>query len=79
MSEKQEFKVSGKDIKEKIEEIIKEGNAHRIMIKNEAGDTVMEFPVTAGLIGVVFAPILAAIGALAAFASNWTVVVEKKK
>lgn len=75
---KQEFKVSGKDIKQKIEEIIKEGNARKIIIKNDKDETIMEFPVTAGVVGVILAPILAAIGAIAVFASNWTIVVEKK-
>lgn len=74
----EEFKVSGSDILKKVEEVIKEGNARRIIIKNEKGETIMEFPVTAGVIGVVLAPILAAIGAVAALAANWTIIVEKK-
>jgi len=77
-SKREEFKVSGSDILKKIEEIIKQGNASRIIIQDEKGKTVMEFPVTAGVIGVVLAPILAAVGAIAALAANWTVIVEKK-
>lgn len=77
--EEESYKVSGKEIKQKIEELIREGNARRIIIKNEKGVTVMEFPVTAGVIGVVIAPILAAVGALAAILTSATIIVEKKK
>ncbi len=78
-SKQEEYKVSGSDILKKIEEIIKAGNARRIIIKNDMGDTVMEFPVTIGVVGIVLAPILAAVGAIAALAANWTVIVEKIK
>jgi hypothetical protein len=73
------FKVSGSEIVDKIKQIIKEGNARRIIIKNEKGDTVMEFPVTAGVLGIVIAPILAAVGAIAALVTNATIIVVKKK
>jgi len=75
----EEFKVSGAGILKKIEEIIKEGNARKIIIKNEKDEVVMEFPVTIGVVGVVLAPILAAVGAIAALASHCTVIVEKNK
>ena len=78
-SQKEEFKVNGKDIASKVSDLIKEGNARRIIIKNEQGETVMEFPVTAGVVGIVLAPILAAIGALAAVLTSATIVVEKRK
>ncbi len=78
MAKREEFKVSGSEILKKIEDIIKQGNATRIIIQDEKGKTVMEFPVTAGVIGVVLAPILAAVGAIAALAANWTIIVEKK-
>ncbi len=74
----EEYKVSGSDILKKIEEIIKAGNARRIIIKNDMGDTVMEFPVTIGVVGIVLAPILAAVGAITALAANWTIIVEKR-
>ena len=73
------FKVNGKEILGKIEALIKEGNARRIIIKNETGETIMEFPVTAGVVGVVLAPVLAAVGALAAVLSSATIVIEKKR
>ncbi|MFA7253617.1 MAG: DUF4342 domain-containing protein [Patescibacteria group bacterium] len=76
---REEYKVSGADILKKIEDIIRAGNARRIIIQNEKGETVMEFPVTVGVVGIVLAPILAAVGAIAALAANYTVVVEKRK
>ena len=72
------FKVTGDEILNKVKEIIKEGNARRIIIKNEKEETVMEFPLTFGAIGAVLAPLFAAIGTLAALATNCTILVEKK-
>ncbi len=72
------FKVSGDDIVKKVKEIIKKGNATRIIIKNEKGKTIMEMPVTVGVIGTALAPALAALGALAALLTECTIVVEKK-
>lgn len=73
----EEFKVSGQQLMEKIQELIHEGNIRRVVIKNKEGNTIMELPVTLGAIGAVFAPILAAVGALAALAAEFTIVVEK--
>lgn len=70
-----EFKINGKDLLAKIEELIKEGNARRIIIKDEKGRTYIEIPVTLGVVGVVLAPILAAVAAIAALVSNFTVEV----
>ena len=72
------FKVTGDEILTKVKEIIKEGNARRIIIKNEHDETIMEFPMTIGAIGAVLAPLFAAVGTLAALATNCTLVVEKK-
>ena len=77
-SNKEYFRVSGDEILTKIKEIIKEGNARRIIIKNEKDETIMEFPVTIGAIGAVLAPIFAAVGTLAALAMKCTIIVEKK-
>ncbi len=71
------FKVSGDEILTKIKEIIKEGNARRIIIKNEKDETIIEFPLTVGAIGIVLAPIFAAVGTLAALATHCTILVEK--
>jgi hypothetical protein len=72
------FKVSGDEILAKVKEIIKEGNARRIIIKNDKDETIMEFPLTIGAIGVVLAPIFAAVGTLTALATNCTIIVEKR-
>jgi hypothetical protein len=77
-NKKEEFKISGEDITEKIKEIIKEGNARRIIIKNEDGKSVAEFPLTVGAVGALIAPILAAVGAIATLLTKCTIVVEKK-
>jgi hypothetical protein len=75
----EEFKVKGKELLQKVEELIKEGNARRIIIKDEKGRTYLEIPVTIGILGAVCAPILAAVGALAGMAANFTVEVIKRE
>jgi hypothetical protein len=77
-SNHESFKVSGDEILTKVKEIIKDGNAKRIIIKNEKDEIIMEFPLTIGAIGVVVAPMFAAVGTLAAIASNCTIIVEKR-
>jgi hypothetical protein len=77
-SYEESFKVSGDEILSKIKEIIKEGNARRIIIKNEKDEVIMEFPLTVGAIGIVLAPIFAAVGTLTAIATKCTIIVEKR-
>lgn len=72
------FKVSGSELLSKIKEIIHEGNARKVIIKNEKGETIKEFSLKMGAIGIVLAPQLAAICAIAAMAKDWTIIVEKK-
>ena len=74
----QEFKLSGDDIMAKVKELVHEGNVRRITIKNEQGDSILEFPLTAGVIGVALLPVWAAIGAVLALAANCTIVVERR-
>ena len=74
----EEFKVKGNEVIEKQKEILKEGNARRIIVKNEQGESILEIPVTIGVVGALLAPYLAAIGAIIAVVSNCSVVVEKK-
>jgi integral membrane sensor domain MASE1 len=78
MSNHEEFKVSGHDILGKVKEIIAAGNARRIIIKNEEGKTIIEIPLTFAVVGAVLAPVLAAVGAMAALITKGTIVVEKK-
>ncbi len=74
----EEFKLSGEEIVKKVKEIIKAGNARKIIIKNEEGKTLIEIPLTFAVVGAVIAPVLAAVGALAAILTHGTIVVEKK-
>jgi hypothetical protein len=74
---KEYFKVSGDELLSKIKEIIKEGNATKVIIRDENDKTVLEFPVTVGALGILLAPVFAAVGAVAALATHCTIVVEK--
>ena len=76
---KEEFKVSGDDVLKKIKEIIKAGNVRRIILKNEKGKSLIEIPVTLGVIGAALLPVWAAIGAVAALVTKCTIVVEKRE
>ncbi len=78
-SNQESFKVKGDEILNKVKEIIREGNARRIIIKNEKDETIVEFPLTIGAIGVVLAPLFAALGAITALVTDCTIVVEKRE
>lgn len=73
----EEHKVSGERLLSRVKELVHQGNIRRITIKNEQGHTLMEVPLTFGVVGAVLLPIWVAIGALAALAANYTLVVEK--
>jgi hypothetical protein len=73
----EEIKVFGHELADKVRGLIHEGNVRRIIIKDEHGHTFVEIPVTVAAVGAVFAPVLAAVGALAAMAAKFTIVVEK--
>lgn len=75
---KNQFKVSGKDLIDKVKTLIKEGNARRIIIKNEKGIEYLEIPINVGVLGLIFAPTFIAIGAIAAMASSFTIEVVRK-
>lgn len=79
MENSNEFKVKGDDLLAKIKELIHQGNISRIIIKNEEGKVYLEIPVTVGVIGAIFLPVFAAIGALAALAANFTIEVIRKE
>lgn len=74
----QEFTIDGDEVVAKIRELIHEGNIRRITIKNEEGRTMLEVPLTIGLIGAALLPVFAAIGAAAALATRCTIVVERE-
>jgi hypothetical protein len=73
----EQFKVHGKDLAAKIKELIHEGNVRRIIVKDENGHTFMEIPLTVAAIGVIAAPLLAAVATIAGMVKNFTVVVER--
>ncbi|CAN5433001.1 hypothetical protein BH10PAT3_BH10PAT3_0820 [soil metagenome] len=73
----EEFKLHGKDLNEKVKKLVEEGNVRRIIIKNSSGKTIIEIPVTIGVIGAVIAPMLAAVGAIAVLVTDCTLVVER--
>jgi len=73
----EEIKVFGHELADKVKSLIHEGNVRRIIIKDEAGHTFVEIPVTVAAVGAVLAPVVAAVGAIAAMAARFTIMVEK--
>lgn len=73
----EEFKVEGGKVLDTIKDLIHQGNIRRIILKNEAGKTLIEIPLTLGLVGAALLPVFAAVGALAAVATRMVIVVEK--
>jgi hypothetical protein len=73
----EEFTLNGDEVVAKVRELIHEGNIRRIIIKSEDGRTMLEVPLTIGVIGAALLPVFAAIGALAALATRCTIVVER--
>lgn len=74
----EEFKVSGEDLLKKVKNLIAEGNIRRITIRNKEGKSIVELPLTVGVVGAVLAPPLAAVGAIAALVTECTIVVERE-
>lgn len=75
----EEYTVSGKDLVDRVGELLHEGNVTRVIVKDEAGKTLLEIPATVGVIGVVLAPWLAALGVIAALVANCRIVVERRE
>jgi hypothetical protein len=73
----EEFQVSGDMLVAKIKELVHEGNIRRVIIKNEVGKTLIDIPLTIGVVGALLVPQLAALGAIAALVTHGTIVVEK--
>ena len=74
---KEEFIVKGEELVEKVKQLIHEGNVRKLIIKDEDGKVYLEIPVTFGVIGAIFAPMLAAVGAVAALVANLKVEVVR--
>jgi hypothetical protein len=75
----EEFKVSSDDLVGKIRELLHEGGITRILVKDERGKTLLEIPAWAGIVGTVLAPWLAALGAIAALATDCTITVIRRE
>lgn len=75
----EEFKINGEELLAKVKELIKEGNIRRIIIKDDKGVSLIEIPLTFGVVGVLLLPVWAAIGAIAAMVTNCTLVVERRE
>ena len=76
---REEFTVSSDDLIEKVKQLLHEGNVTRIIIKDEKGKVMLEIPATIGVIGVLLVPWLAALGAIAALATNCRIIVERRE
>lgn len=73
----EEFKINGEQLVGKVKQLIREGNVRHIIVKNRDDRTLVEFPLTIGLVGAVIAPALAAVGAVAALVTECTLIVER--
>jgi hypothetical protein len=72
------FKAEGENVVDKVKQVVHEGSVRRVVVKHD-GRVVAEFPLTAGVVGAVLAPVLAAIGALVALMKDCTIEVERTR
>ena len=73
----EEFKLSGESVLAKVKELIHEGNVRRIILQNDEGRTLIEIPLTVGVVGALLLPVWAGIGAIAALVADLTIKVER--
>ena len=73
------FNVKGEKLLQKVKQLIREGNVRRIIIKDKKGKVFAEFPLTLGVVGAVLAPVLAALGAIAALVTECSITVEREE
>lgn len=74
----EKYNVKGENLLAKVKELIHEGNVRKIIIKDKEDKTIIEFPLTIGVVGAVISPVLAAVGAIAALVTECTIMVERK-
>jgi Domain of unknown function (DUF4342) len=72
------IKIEGANILDKLAELLREGNVRRVIVKQQ-GRTIAEFPLTVGVVGAVFAPLLAAVGAVVALLQDCTIYIEREQ
>ena len=74
----EEIQATGSELLSVVKNIVRAGNVRRVVIKNGAGRTVLDVPLTAGVVGAALLPFWAAVGGVAALAARWTIVVERE-
>jgi len=74
---RERYRVAGEKLLTKVKELLQEGNIRRITIKNEEDRTLIEIPLTIGVVGAAFFPVWAAVGAIAALVTNCSIEVER--
>jgi uncharacterized membrane protein YvbJ len=75
--ETETFTVSGDDLLDRVRELVREGNVTRVIVRSEEGKTLLDIPVTAGAVGIVLFPWMAALGAIAALVTRCRITVER--
>jgi len=75
---KESFKINGENLLKKVKELIAEGNIRKISIHDKDGKEIMNFPLTVGVVGALLAPVLAAVGAVAALIGECAITIEKE-
>lgn len=74
---REEVKVHGSELADQVKTLIHEGNVRRIIVKDSHGHTVMEVPVTVGVVALIAAPVVTAVAAMAVAAAEWSIQVER--
>ena len=77
-SHTEEQRVAGEGLVARVKELIREGNIRRIIVKNDEGHAIIEIPLTVGVVGAVLLPLWVALGSIAALASHYTLVIERR-
>jgi len=75
---KEEFKVEGEELLKRVKDLIKQGNIRRITIKTKEGKSIIEIPLTVGVVGAVLLPVFAAVSAVAALVTECTITIERE-
>jgi hypothetical protein len=73
----EEFTISGEKLVSTVKELVRQGNIRRIGVRNKEGRTLIDIPLTLGVVGVLLLPTLAALGAIAALVTECSIVVER--
>jgi hypothetical protein len=76
---REEYTISGNNLVDRVRELLQEGNVTRVIVKDEAGKTLLEIPATLGVVGAIVAPWLAALGVIAALVTNCKIIVERRE